>query len=159
MRPWKMRCTVLMLFIFAIFSFAYGEKIGVTSDCSLYDAPNKNATMLSSIEKGTSLEVVDVFGDYARVTVADVKTKKSYSGYVWTSALEKSDNGYVIKKPGATLRSEPKKGDNIVAYLFSGSAVSKYDLLVTWYKGLLKDSVGNIVFEGWIYSGRCKKIK
>lgn len=135
------------LFLFGLVLFAQAQvlpaKVITLADLAIRtSSDHKTAGTVGAIPKGTVVPVLAGFGDYADVSVYDIKQEKTFTGVMWTGCF---DDTLTVIGQGATLRDSTKKEYKAIAYIWPGSKVKVLKLYTTWIK------VEYLSLAGWIY--------
>lgn len=138
-----MKKSLIFILFFVFVGIVFAKSVETVQWSSLRVEPNVQSASVTNIPPDIKCEVLDVFGDYVKVTDGKI------TGYVWEKLLIESDDGLVIGGQGCSVCTKPDK--KTAKFVFkAGTKVKKLDVAATWYK---VSYLGKI---GWTY---CKNVK
>ncbi len=117
------------------------DKVTLTFGINVRDLPSSKGKIVGTVTKGDTVEVLDVFGDYYKLT--GTRKGKEKSGWMWQKLIVKSDTG-TFTTTGGSLRAGPSSKNDRIGTITKGD-INVLDLKITWVKIKIKTGVG------WIY--------
>jgi hypothetical protein len=134
-----MRKIILIITIISSFIIA-NDKTTITPNCicAIYLEPSGKSEIVNYANTNKSYDVLDTVCDYVQVVAIQGTSKKNttdnvgITGWVWAKLYK---DGFIVGE-GVNVRSEPKKGNNIICTFKKGSTVKLLKKHVIWYKTL-----------------------
>ena len=151
-----------MLIIITIASFIFGKTITTTSGLNVREKPSAKSDVISTVEKGTTLDVIEEYAAYIKVDVLGGTIHKGKTGWMWSERIDEKKGKVIIE--GTTLRSSPEKiadstpadtsdDHNFLAKVRVGADVKVIEKKIIWV--MIETYDGKV---GWISAAYCEYI-
>lgn len=151
---------IVILLILPVFAIDYNPtptQVVTTSGVRIRSSVDyKKVNVIGIIEKGIIAQVLDVYGDYYKITA--IKKGKTITGWVYQDLLSvnKDKINAVVKGKGCTVRSGPTTKSKPITSLAGGTQVTINDLKITWLKIKALD-IKKKEIVGWGFADYMKK--